>query len=229
MKKELCKIIGELTERYHQNLLEAGTASQVEAHLSECPSCRKAYEETGEVVTLLQKDCLPDPGPAFWNGLSSRIMSQVRLSLPENKEDPWYKKVWLNPFGWPGYAWATALILLLLTPVVIYNIQVQGYKAPSVLEREVKDHVIKWETESMPLSAVVETLSDRESVHLAKRVVARMGQDLPDPTRLLKDDEMHWDISRSLEGLNDQELEALIKKMKPGGSAGFREEEKYVC
>ena len=25
------------------------------------------------------------------------------------------------------------------------------------------------------------------------------------------------------------ELEALIKKMEPGGSAGYREEEEYVC
>ena len=81
----------------------------------------------------------------------------------------------------------------------------------------------------MPLSALVETLSDNESINLAKRVVARMGKDLSSPTRLLRDDELHWDVSRSLEGLNTQELEALLKKMEPGGSAGYREEEEYVC
>lgn len=227
MKREICKKIKELMDVYHQNLIEAGPASQVEAHLSECPSCRKAYEENREVLILLKKDCLPDPGPVFWNDLSSRIMTQVRLFRPEGKEAPWYKKVWINPFGWPGYAWATALILMLLTPVAIYNIHVQGNKTPSV--QEIKGQEMKWETGSMPLSAAVESLSDKESVRLAKRVVARMGKDLPGPTRLLMDDGMHWDVSRSLEGLNNQELEALIKKMEPGGSAGYREEEEYVC
>ena len=227
MKREICKKISELADGYHQNLLEAGPASQVEAHLSECPSCRKAYQENREVLTLLKKDCLPDPGPIFWNDLSSRIMTQVRLYRPEEKEAPWYKKVWINPFGWPGYAWATALILMLLTPVAIYNIHVQGTKTPSV--QEIKGQEMKWETGSNPLSAAVESLSDQESVGLAKRVVARMGKDLPGPTRLLRDEELHWDVSRSLEGLNNQELEALIKKMEPGGSAGYREEEEYVC
>ena len=81
----------------------------------------------------------------------------------------------------------------------------------------------------MPLSVAVETLSDGESVRLAKRVLTRMGKDLPSPIRLLMNDELHWDVSQSLEGLNTQELEALIKKMGPGGSAGYREEEEYVC
>ena len=227
MKREICKKTRELIDVYQQSLLEADPASQVEAHLSECPSCRKAFEETGEVFTLLKKDRLPDPGQLFWNDLSSRIMSQVRLSRPEEKEEPWYKKIWLNTFGWPGYAWATALILMLLTPVAIYNMQVQGNKKLSI--QEIKSPETKWETGLLPLSAAVESLSDNESVRLAKRVVARMGKDLPGPSRLVMDDELYWDVSRSLEGLDSRELEVLIKKMEPGGSAGYKEEGEYVC
>ncbi len=78
-------------------------------------------------------------------------MTQVRLYRTEEKEAPWYKKVWINPFGWPGYAWATALILMLLTPVAIYNIQVQGNKKPSI--QEIKGPETKWETGSLTLSA----------------------------------------------------------------------------
>ncbi|MBI4768296.1 MAG: zf-HC2 domain-containing protein [Deltaproteobacteria bacterium] len=227
MKRETCKKIRELTAEYHQNLLEADPASRVEAHLSQCPSCRKAYEETREVLTLLKKDHLPDPGTLFWNDLSSRIMAQVPLDRSQEKEPPWYKKLWVNPFGWPGYAWATALLLILLTPVVIYNINVLGPKSPS--DQEIRGLEMMWGSESIPLTAVVETLSDKESVNLAKRVVARMGKDLPSPTRLLMDDELHWDVFQSLEGLTTQELEALIKKMGPGGSAGYRKEEENVC
>jgi hypothetical protein len=226
MKKEICKKIRELVEGYHQNLLEAGAASQVEAHLSECPSCRKAYRETWDVLTLLKKDCLPDPGSVFWDNLSSRIMTQVRLYRPEEKKAPWYKKFWIDPFGWPGYAWATALILMLLTPVVIYNINFDGNKVLSIQEN--KDQEIRGVTSFMPLSVVVENLSDQESVRLAKRVMARMGKDLLSPTRL-SDDDLYWDVSRSLDRLNQQELDALIHKMEPGGSAGYKEEEEYVC
>jgi len=229
MKKVPCNKIKKMAGDYYQNLLEPDRASQVEFHLTECPSCRKEYEETLAVLTLLKGDRLREPAGEFWTDLSSRIMSQVRLYRPKEKEAPWYKKVWINPFGWPGYAWATALILMLLTPVALYNIHVQGNKAPMVQEKEIKGREIKWEGESIPLSAIVETLSEQDSVHLAKKVVARMGKDLPGPTRLLMDDEMHWDISRSLEELNDQELETLMKKMEPGGSAGYREEEEYVC
>ena len=227
MRRKICKKIGELSEGYHQNLLEAGSVSLVEAHLAECPSCRKAYEETGEVLTLLKKDELTDPGPVFWDALSSRIMTRVRLLGPEEKEGPWYKKIWKNPFGWPGYAWATALILMLLTPLAIYNIQDQGNKI--ALIPEINSHEIKWETESLPLSAAVESLSDKESLLLAKRLVVRLGKDLSGPTRLVTDDELHWDVAGSLEGLNVRELEVLIKKMEPGGSAGYKGGEEYVC
>ncbi len=216
-----------LGDDYYQNLLESGPASEFEAHLSECPSCRKAYEETREVLTLLKKNDLPDPGPGFWNGLSSRIMTQVRLYRPEEKEEPWYKKVRINPFGWPGYAWATALILMLLTPVVIYNMHVQDNSRPSI--QEIKGPEMKWDTGSLTFSVPVESLSDNESVRLAKKVVARMGKDLPGPTRLVMDDELHWDVSGSLEGLNNRELEVLIKKMEPGDSAVYKEEGGNVC
>jgi hypothetical protein len=227
MKREICKRTRKLIDVYYQNLPEAGPASQVEAHLSECPSCRKAYEETREVLILLKKNCLPDPEPGFWNGLSSRIMTQVRLNQQEEKEDPWYKKVWISPFGWPGYVWATALLLMLLTPVAIYNIHDLGNKTPSI--QETKGPEVKWETGSLTLSGAVESLSDNESVRLAKRVMARMGKDLSGPTRLVMDDELHWDVSPSLEGLNNRELEILIKRMKPGDSAGYKEEREYVC
>jgi hypothetical protein len=178
-------------------------------------------------LALLKEDCLTDPGPDFWQELSSRTMAQVRFSRPEFQETPWYKKVWGNPFGWPGYAWATALILILSAPVAIYTIHFQGLKAPSV--QEIKGPESKWEPGLEPLSVALESLSDKESVRLANRVLAKMGKDLPSPTRLLVEDEMHWDISRYIEGLNKEELKTLIKKMQPGGSAGLKEEEDYVC
>lgn len=227
MKKTACKNFKKMAGDYYQNLLSPGLAEQVENHLSKCPSCRKEYEETREVLALLKEDRLADPGPAFWQGLNSRVMAQVRLSKPEFQETPWYKKIWRNLFEWPGYAWATALILILLTPVAIYTIHIQAHNATSGLE--IQDQAAKWETGSEPLSMAVESLSDKDAVRLAKRVVARMGEDLPGPTRLLMQNETYWDISRSTEGLNNEELEVLIKKMETGRSGGMKEEEDYDC
>jgi predicted anti-sigma-YlaC factor YlaD len=227
MKRRICKKIRGLAEGYHLKTLDTGPVLQVEAHLSECPSCRKAYLEIREVLTLLKEDVLPDPGPAFWNELNSRILTQVRLARSEGDEDPWYKKFRIKPFGRAGYAWATALLLMLLTPVLLYNITFQGNHRPSIQENI--DQENKWETRPLPLPVVVENLSDTESVHLAKRVMARMGKDWPSSTGLLMNEDLHWDIFRSLEGLNKQELEALINKIGPGGSAGNKEEGEYVC
>jgi hypothetical protein len=227
MAKGKCKKIRELDGQYLQGDLDPVRDRQVESHLAECPSCQKVFQETQDVLNLLPKDSLPDPGPVFWDTLSSRIITQVRSSRHTEKESLWYKKLWTNPFGWPGYAWATALILLLLTPAVVYQIYYQHPELPLALENNALEY--KWEAGNLPLSAVVETLSDKESALLAKKVMSRMGKDLTAPNSLSVEDELHWDISRSLEGLTKQELEALIKKMEPGGSAGIKEEEVYVC
>jgi hypothetical protein len=227
MKRRICKRIRGRAGGYFQNTLDPGPVAQVEAHLSECPSCREDFEETREVLTLLAKDALPDPGPAFWNELNSRILTQVRLSRPDGYKDPWHTKIRIKPFGWQGYAWATALLLMLLTPVALYNITSHGNRSLSIQENI--DQENQWETRTLPLPVVVENLSDTESARLVKRVTARMGKDLPSSTGLLMNDDLHWDISLSLEGLNGQEMEALINKMGPGGSAGYKEEGEYVC
>jgi len=224
MKEVPCNKIKKIAGDYYQNLLPPSLVQRVETHLGECSSCRKLYQETQEVLNLLKQDLISDPGPGFWNGLSSRIMTSVRLIRPEPVKVPWYKKVWEYPFGWPGYAWATALILILLTPVAFYTMK--SYKTPSF--QEIQGNELKWETGFESLPSAIESLSAKESTRLGKRIVAQMGKELKGHGYLLVEDELHWDVSPSLEGLTVQELDALIKRIKSGKSAGFWEGQYYV-
>ncbi|MBI5603993.1 MAG: hypothetical protein HY879_11615 [Deltaproteobacteria bacterium] len=226
MKVLSCKKIKKLTGGYFQSLLSPDLVQGVDRHLAACPVCKKEYQETQEVLDLLNRDRLPDPGPDFWKGLNSRIMAQVGLSRPHSLKVPWYKKIGSNPFTWPGYAWVTALILILLTPWAIYTIPFKGQ--PSTLVQEFPENELKWELGFESVPAAVDSLSARESVRLGERIVARMGKDLTGKPPLSTEDELQWDVSPSLEGLNNEQLDTLFKKMKTGGFPGFKEEEKHV-
>ncbi len=221
-----CKKVKKLTSSYSQGLLAPDWAERIESHLSICPDCHQAYQETKKILGLLGQDRLPEPGEGFWNRLSSRIMHQVRLTRPEPVRIPWTKKIWGNPFGWPGYAWATALIFILLTPVVIYTIHFKNHPPPLV--QELLGNEWRWEMGLEAVPPVFDTLSPKESIRLGKRIVARMGRDFSGLSPLAAEDELSWDVSRSLEGLDKEELNLLIKKIQTGGSAGFKEEGRYV-
>jgi hypothetical protein len=226
MKGISCNKVKKLTNRYSQNLLAPDWAEGVEDHLSHCPDCHKEYQETQEILGLLSQDRLPDPGPEFWKGMSSRIMTQVRQIRPEPVRIPWTKKIWGYPFGWPGHAWATALILILLTPVIIYTTHYKNQPQPPVQELVANDW--RWEMGIEAFSPALETLSSKESIRLGKRLISRLSGDLPKQTQLTAEDELQGDISHSLEGLDKEDLDLLIKKMQTGGSAGLKEEGRYV-
>lgn len=227
MKKELCcKKARKLAGDYLQDLSSPDLVGGIESHLSACPSCQKEYQDKRKVLTLLRHDRLPDPGPDFWKGLNSRIMAQISPSRFIPVKTPWYKGVWGNPFGWPGYAWATALILILLTPAVIYTIHFRGYKPTAI--KETLETELKWETGLESYSSAVESLSAQESIRLGERMTARLAKDLPQQTQGLIEDDWQWDVASALENLTAQELDALIKKTRPGGSVDFKEGMSHV-
>ncbi len=221
MKDISCKKANELAGDYCQDLLSPDLIEGIERHLSACPSCQKAYQEDRKVLTLLRQDRLPDPGLDFWKGLSSRVMAQVPPNRSDSIRVPWYKKVWGSPFVWPGYAWVTALILILLTPAAIYTVHFGGYKQTAI--QETLETELKWEMGLESYSAAIESLSAKESIRLGERLTARLAKDLPQQTHGLIEDDLQWDISPALENLNTKELDALIKKTQSDGSVGFEE------
>ena len=223
MRKDIsCKKARELVGDYAQDLLSPDLDEGLGRHLSACPSCQKEYQDNRKVLTLLRRDRMADPGPDFWKGLDSLIMAQIRSGRSTPVKTPWFKKVWGSPLGWPGYAWATALILILLTPAVIDN----HYRPASV--QESLEGEWKWGIGSESYPSAFESLSPQESKRLGERITARMSKELPIQTHGLAEEDLQWDLSPVLESLTPQELDALIKKTRPGGSAGFEEGKSYV-
>jgi hypothetical protein len=226
MKTTSCKKVKKLLSSYAEGLLNPDWKEQVKDHLALCPDCQEAYLKTQEILGLLKRDRLPDPGAEFWEKMRSGVMSQVRQTRPEPVKIPWTKRIWGAPFGWPGYAWATALMLILLTPVLIYTIHFNNPVPSTRQEIPANDWGGEGGMESSP--SILETLSPKESIHLGKKMMARLAGDWPRQTPLTVEDELHGDISPSLEGLDKDELEILIRKMQPAGATGLWEDRGYV-
>ena len=195
-------------------------------HLAHCPSCRKAFMETREILNLWRRDRLPERDPAFWKGMSARIMTEVRSQPPKPVKEPWYRKIWEAPFQWPGYAWATAVLLFVLTPLAIYTIQDKGKTAYPGMEISVSQ--LRGEFGFEPYISTLESFSAQEADRLGKKVVARLGKELIDNT-IQVDEDLGGDLPVSLDNLSPKELDSLIQKLQTGGAARSKEEQPDVA
>jgi hypothetical protein len=206
-------------------LLEEGDLSpdqdlRIKEHLAGCPTCGKDLEETRKILNLFSRDRLPDREPAFWKGLSNQIMAEVRHGSAREERVPWYRKIWAGPFQWPGYAWATALILFVLTPLAIYTIQGKSKTPYPVIEMTVSQ--LRGEFGFEPYVASLETFSAREADRLGEKVTARLEKELTDsPARV--EEPTGEDLLNSLENLNQLEMDTLMQRMKTDGVMGSKE------
>lgn len=200
---------------------------RVKAHLEQCPACAQWAEETRGVMDLLRQDRLSEPEEPFWSGLSQRIMTEVRPTPSFPERIAWYRRIWGTPFGWPGYAWGTALLLMVLTPLVFYTMQDRGTMGSPGSEIILNE----WRGEAAleSFASALESLSDREAGRLEKKVVARMGKEIAVEDATGSEEDLHWDVSTSLESLNTKELEILMKKLRTGGAVGVKEEKDEVA
>jgi hypothetical protein len=195
--------------------------------ISECLTSNEEFQGSQAILDLLQRDRLPEREPEFWTGLNTRIMSQVRRipSVPERI--PWYRQIWGTPFQWPGYAWVTALLLFILTPLAIYNIQYTGKTSSPDSEITLNEQRGELWFEALP--SALEPLTVKESERLAKKVVTRLGKELSEEGVFVAEEELRWDVSPVLEGLNQKELDILIRKLQSGETVGSKKGESYVA
>jgi hypothetical protein len=223
-----CKKAKKISDGFFQETLPPDLARRLEAHLSACSFCRQEIRENQKILALLQADRLPDPGPELWDGLNSKIMTQVRQIQGVPKRRAWSGPSWSGPFQWPGYAWATVLILIVLTPLVIYTAYNYNGRSSQII-REFSEQDLRTETAFDSLPSLLESLSPKETARLGKKIAVQMGKALSSAhNSLLTDEDFQWDVHASLEDLTTQELKALTKKLPTGIPAGFKEGEKYV-
>jgi len=204
-----CRKTKKQIEPYCQGLLNRGQVLGVENHLQGCPSCNREYRETQEILDRLAAQRLPDPGEVFWNRMRSSIMTQI--SEVPARPVPWYKWIWAAPFQWPGYAWATALLLLVLVPVMLYTLY-PGKNFTAIPDSRLAD--LNFEGGTEPFPSRMESLSNQESERLGKRVVAVLASEMKNNSPRGEEEDWSWDAAGSLETLNEQELDAVAKKLK---------------
>jgi hypothetical protein len=212
------KISRALTEHAGRPLIGA-KAEPLLDHLDRCPDCRRIHEENTGLLRALRQEPRNDPGPEFWNRMTFEIMAEVRRL--ENRPQPWYRRPWLNPRGWPVYAWSPALALLVLSASFYYY---GALSKPVFLARnEVPAADSRLEVLGDPLADPFMTLTAEESTRLQKKMGLRLGGDL-----LSRNDEgeeavLDWDLSNRLEALTTRDLNTVADKLQTGTPAGTKE------
>lgn len=193
-------------------------------HLDSCPDCRRLDAETRQAAEFLRQDHLPDPGPEFWNRMSTRIMAEVRRQ--EASPKPWYKKPWLSPLGWPVYAGAPALALLVLAVVWFAR---GPAPEPVLLNRDTvpRAEMVLDET----LDSVVDpiySLTPGQTKTLGRKVVAGLARDIRTRNESPVEAMVDWDLNNNLDGLTTEELEKMAKKLQTVSPTGNGEGVKHV-
>ncbi|MBI5584991.1 MAG: zf-HC2 domain-containing protein [Deltaproteobacteria bacterium] len=204
-----------LTEAAGSPLSEPESAPLRE-HLAGCPECRRFSAENQSLLDALQQDQVPDPGPEFWNRMTTRIMAEVRHL--EHRPEPWYKRPGLNPFHWPVYAWSPLLALLVVTTLWFNYTPVTG---PVQISSSGPATGAVSLDEGPDLLDPVDTLTPGESGRLKQKVMAGLTQDLKtdSPVEAVVD----WDMSSRFDDLTNEELEKVAKKLQTVGPTGIGE------
>lgn len=203
---------------------EAPEAEWLKDHLAGCPDCRRLQTDNRQILDLLQRDEPPDPGSEFWGRLTTGIMAEVRRE--EARPKPWYQRPWLNPLVWPAYAWSPALVLVVMAAVWIYYTPVaqqtlvssNGGPAAEVYLEDTLD----------PLADPFFNLTPNQTRLLRQKVVAGLAQDIKTRSESPEEALLDWDMNNRLDGLNNDELEGLAKKLQTIGPTGTREVSRNV-
>lgn len=196
-------------------------AEQVRDHLSRCPDCRRLHEEYSEVVEALRQDSPPDPGPAFWNRMSSEIMAEVRHL--ENRPQPWYWRPWFTPWNWPVYAWSPALVLLVLMAGVYYQGYFSESKSVFLAKNGIPAAESRLEDLGDSLADPFMTLSSQESARLQKTMGHRLARELYAKNDDAEEAVLDWDLSNRMESLSLKDLNKVADKLQTGAPAGTKE------
>lgn len=234
MRKWECKKVIPLLDDYCQGLLAPESKEAVKGHLDRCSSCRKIWEETEDLLSLLKKEELPDPGTAFWEGMRDRIMGEVRRQARNGSKVPWTVRAFGHFPPRFASAWVAAVVLLIFLPLFLVHFFDFSADRPSltvtVLPRASEGDEAHWAPRPEPLPKLMASLTEKESLRLAEKITSRLGSSLSYKTALTPvEEKFHWDVYRSLEWLEEEELEALIHKLDSGKSAGLMEGVPYVC
>jgi hypothetical protein len=219
--EEICAETRKRLADYAGRPLADAEADQIQDHLSQCPECQGLHEANARIVEALRQDSPPDPGPAFWNRMTSEIMAQVRHL--ENRPQPWYRRPWINPWNWPVYAWSPALALLVLTVGLTYYGSL--YKPTPVFLAKTEVQVVDSRLEEAGDSLLDSfmTLTPQESTRLEKKMGRRLASELYARNDDAAEAVLDWDLSNRIDALTAGDLNNVADRLRTGTPAGTKE------
>ena len=197
------------------------SAEEVRDHLSRCPDCRGLYEENSQIVEALRQGSPPDPEPDFWSRMTSGIMAEVRHL--ERRPQPWYRRPWFTPWGWPVYAWSPALALLVLTAGLYYYGSFPDSKPVFLAKNGVQVAESRLEEIGDSLADPFMTLSSQESARLQKTMGRRLASEIYARNDDAEEAVLEWDLSNRMETLSNKDLNNVADKLQTGTPAGAKE------
>jgi hypothetical protein len=219
--KETCAETRKRLVDYAGRPLTGAEAEQLRDHLSQCPDCRRLHEENSEVVEAFRQGSPPDPGPDFWNRMTSGIMAEVRHL--ENRPQPWYRRPWFNPWNWPVYAWSPALVLLALTAGLYYYGSFPDSKPVFLAKNGVPAAESRLEEIGDSLADPFMTLTPQESARLEKKMGRRLARELYARNDEAEEAVVDWDLSNRMETLSIKDLNKVADRLQTGTPAGAKE------
>src|SRR5512138_2872997 len=95
-----CREMESLLPLFHDGELPLAKKEGMEAHLAACPACREAREELRRADAAA---AIPEPGAAYYEGLSRRVMERLRAEAGE--EPAWVAPLRRSPL--PFLRWGT--------------------------------------------------------------------------------------------------------------------------
>jgi hypothetical protein len=219
--KETCAVTRKRLMEYAGRPLAGAEADQVRDHLARCPECRSLHKENSGIVEALRQHSPPDPGPAFWNRMTSDIMAQVRRL--EDRPQPWYRRPWFNPWSWPVYAWSPALLLLVLTTAIYYYGSFSNSIPVFLAKTEVQAVDSRLDEAGDYLADPILTLTPRESARLQEKMGRRLASELYARNEDASEAVLDWDFSNRMETLTAGDLNSVADRLQTGTPAGTKE------
>lgn len=126
-----CALIQRWLPEYPDGELSPFRRRRLEAHLRDCPACRKELAEIREVEQAYRKHPLPEPGPDFWEKFQREL--HLRLaSLNQQTQVPEPRR-----FKLPYLVGASALALFIIF-ISHYLVNLQRPGEPSRLAESFK-------------------------------------------------------------------------------------------
>jgi hypothetical protein len=107
MKALRCQQALDTLPDFLEGRLQGSELSELESHLETCQSCRQEQMEIAQVLGILDKREIPEPGEFFWSELRNRVHDEL-----DGKRGPAIRLAFPKPSTAPLFAAATVLLFL---------------------------------------------------------------------------------------------------------------------